>query len=211
MDNNSDVYTLASSLPNSCRTKKTVESIVSTLIHTRETPTLEQLAILYGYFQANIPSVPKTAAQWVHKAIPKKDLRSYLQLAHVLDGQLRGTDGYRVHITPTTLENGYYDKSMSPITNDSKYPNIERILPKPAGRKPLDLSDIEKIKIEKIKDEDAFVLGEDDDLRVNRKYLLDALCNPSPLVEAWYWDTDILIDLHFEDGSRAVIMPVRHK
>lgn len=87
--------------------------------------------LLINYFAPSVPKVPKTAFQWVAKAVADdRDIRKYLRYVHVLDGEMVATDGHRLHIAKTNLANGFYDpKTGLPAECDMKYPDIKRVTP----------------------------------------------------------------------------------
>ena len=73
------------------------------------------LAELYKYFIPPKPAKPKTAEQWVSKAVAVNDVRYYLKYTKVENGQIIGTDGNRIHIAPTELPDGAYDSALTLI------------------------------------------------------------------------------------------------
>ena len=91
-----------------------------------------QLSELYSYFKPTVPFKPKTAEDWVCKAVAKNDVRLYLNRLEVLDGWLIATDGHRLHMCKTTLENGAYDTQLNPIRaiGGVQFPNVKKVIPK---------------------------------------------------------------------------------
>jgi hypothetical protein len=88
------------------------------------------MANLYSFF---IPTTPKNKNdfQWVHSAITTtKDTRYYLKYVYVIDGEMVATDGHRMHIAETDLENGFYDKAGVKVEVDATFPNYKRVIPK---------------------------------------------------------------------------------
>lgn len=207
-------------------TKPTVYSLVEDLIVTGLAPTEYQLATLYGYFVPALPAKPKTAAQWVQKAVPTKDVRYYLNNANVLAGKLRGTDGHRLHIAPTDLVDGYYDKAGNLVEVDGKYPDIDRVIPNGPNRIEVKFNSITDFNtgVHKYNGQTTETLmlrdvitNDDGDTtqtacEVNKKYFQDAIANPSPVVRLTLppltsAGESVLIE--FADGSLAVVMPLR--
>lgn len=86
---------------------------------------------LINYFAPTVPATPKTAFQWVARAVAVNDIRKYLQFVHVSGGVMRATDGRRLHWAPTDLADGYYDaKTGLPAKCDTRYPEVLRVIPK---------------------------------------------------------------------------------
>lgn len=89
---------------------------------------------LINYFAPSVPSTPKTAFQWVARAVAVNDIRQYLHFVHVSDGVMYATDGHRLHLAPTDLKNGYYDAKTGLPVDDKyirgRFPDIRRVIPK---------------------------------------------------------------------------------
>lgn len=93
--------------------------------------TESEIDSLINYFAPSVPSSPKTAFQWVARAVAINDIRQYLQFVHVSDGVMYATDGHRLHWADTDLTNGYYDaKTGLPAKCDGKFPDVRRVMPK---------------------------------------------------------------------------------
>ena len=92
---------------------------------------VEQLGKLYRYFMPNMPVTPKTAQAWVCKAVAKNDVRYYLNRLEVLNGWLAATDGHRLHMCKTTLEDGAYDTQFNMIDAEDagQFPDVKRAIP----------------------------------------------------------------------------------
>lgn len=88
---------------------------------------------LINYFSPRVTK-PKTALQWVAKAVAKKDCRYYLNHVCVEDGVAYGSDGHRIHYIDTSLADGCYDpKTLLKVELDD-YPfimakSIKRCIP----------------------------------------------------------------------------------
>lgn len=96
--------------------------------------TESEIDSLINYFAPSVPSSPKTAFQWVARAVSENDIRQYLQFVHVSEGVMRATDGHRLHWANTDLTDGYYDAKTGARV-DNKYvrgtfPDIRRVIPK---------------------------------------------------------------------------------
>jgi hypothetical protein len=207
-------------------TKPAVYGLVEELIASGLAPTEYQLATLYGYFIPALPAKPKTAAQWVQKAVPSKDVRYYLNNANVLAGKLRGTDGHRLHIAPTDLVDGYYDKAGNLVEVDGRYPDIDRVIPNGPNRIEVKFNAITDFYtgVHKYNTQTTEVLilreaiTNDDGVatqtacEVNKKYFQDAISNPSPVARLTLpplTGTGESVLIEFADGSLAVVMPLR--
>lgn len=93
--------------------------------------TESEIDSLINYFAPSVPSSPKTAFQWVARAVAINDIRQYLQFVHVSDGVMYATDGHRLHWANTDLASGYYDaKTGIPAKCDGKFPDVRRAIPK---------------------------------------------------------------------------------
>lgn len=96
--------------------------------------TESEIDSLINYFAPSVPSSPKTAFQWVARAVAINDIRQYLQFVHVSDGVMYATDGHRLHWANTDLANGYYDAKTGARVDDKfvrgSYPDVRRAMPK---------------------------------------------------------------------------------
>ena len=203
---NNTITTLAANIkkPN----KAATFNVINDLIDSREPPTDRQLAMLRAYFMPATPAKPKTAFDWAAKAIAVKDIRHYLNHLNATGEQIRGTDGHRLHIAPSTLPAGYYDKSGAAIDESSRYPDIDRVIPTDPNYKSIDLSDLSVFEVGQSGKVEYIQLSADPSYCVSRKYLLDALSNPSPVINAAYLE-GCPLRINYDDGSMAVIMPMR--
>ena len=124
---------------------------------TLESDSLE-IDSLLNYFAPAVPKNPKTAIEWVAKAVSKDLARESLNHIYVETGVMYGCDGHRVHWADTTLDNGFYDaKTQLPISlYRTKYPDIKRVID---GQKRMDSvcrseafapEDIKKPRIKKL-------------------------------------------------------------
>lgn len=85
-----------------------------------------------NYFAPSVPKVPKTAFEWVAKAVGINDIRSYLNFVYVEDGVAVATDGHRLHFANVDMPNGYYDaRTGLEVTPDfGKFPEWRRVVPR---------------------------------------------------------------------------------
>jgi len=211
------VPTLAANMPTHMRNKKACFNIIKDMVNSPQSPpSTMALAALYSHFMPAPPARPKTAEEWVLKAVAKQDVRFYLQWANAHSSMIRCTDGHRIHAAPTKRKDGYYDTALSAIEESPTFPDIERVIPTSKGQFEIDLSDLKafEVRVTELngKDMNALILDPKTLMAVGLKYLRDALSNPSPLVSAKIKnDASTPLHLTFEDGSFAVIMGVRLK
>jgi len=180
---------------------------------------LNNLAVLYKQYLPAIPAKPKTAFQWIYKAVAKADVRHYLNTAYAESHNARviGCDGKRLHVAPSTLATGYYDKACTEIKEDARYPDVNRVIPKKANI-PVDLDDITKYRVHmhiwKKEHTNSIVIREpktnndkDEGVFFDLSYIQDALSNPSPVLNArMNQDRAPSLLITFVDGSQAVVM-----
>lgn len=203
---NNAITTLAANMKKP--TKSVAFNVINDLIDSREPPTDKQLALLRAYFMPSTPAKPKTSFDWVKKAIAVNDVRHYLNHLNATGERICGTDGHRVHVTPSDLPAGYYDKSGAAIDESSRYPDIDRVIPNNPNYKSIDLSDPSVFEVGQSGKLDYIQLSADPSYCVRREYLLDALSNPSPVIDAAYLE-GCPLRINYDDGSMAVIMPMR--
>lgn len=110
--------------------------IVSELLHGLETDgpvpvSVSDLKALFLHFSPPVPAKPKTAEQWVAKAVGVKDIRPYLNYLYSDGETLFACDGHRAHWCKTDLAAGFYDpKTLAPVTGlDYKFPDMKRVIP----------------------------------------------------------------------------------
>lgn len=167
-----------------------------------------QLAKLYKWFEPVTPAKPKTAEQWISKALAgRKDVRYYMQNMYSDGSTLVATDGHRLHLCRNLdYPAGYYDKSLNAIEDDTRYPDFARVIPKDA--EPMRLGDITLEPITTmVKDKplDLYKIGE---THVNAKYWNDAVSGMSQ--DAIVHVTEPYNSIKLVDGDRlAIVMPVR--
>lgn len=134
---------------------------------------------LLNFFAPALPKIAKTAFNWVAAACGVRDIRSYLNVVHVKDGEMIASDGHRMHWAATTLDDGQYDPKTGLKLEESQgpAPNFDRV--KEVSNRhdaPFDLSNGEIIPREKFPP--AFKIFKD--VQVNSAYLLTALNTKEP-------------------------------
>lgn len=184
-----------------------------------------QLAGLYAYFMPAPPAKPKTAFDWVAKAISPKDVREYCRYVYVTQDYITATDGHRLHWTVNThdMEPGFYDKQGHRLKDPGEYnyPDVDRIKPNRTGAldryKKLDpdtLDDITELHSVPGKFTGVRIDGA---LGLNKQYLDDARAAPGgyALAQFAYDGTGrepVFMELEKGNGEpplRAVVMPMR--
>ena len=89
------------------------------------------------FFGPKAPAKAKTAAEWVAKAVGKKDKRDYLNYLYSDGSRLIATDGHRVHLSAFTdgeFPAGYYcPRTLEPVDKTEEYAPIDRILSNVTG------------------------------------------------------------------------------
>lgn len=96
-----------------------------------------ELDAFINYFAPAVPKTPKTAFEWVAKAVAESDIRKYLNFVFVQDGVAVATDGARVHFANVDMPNGYYDaKTGLAVEDKGRYPDWRRIIPRDGVAKP---------------------------------------------------------------------------
>ena len=127
---------------------------------------------LINYFAPSVPSSPKTAFQWVARAVAINDIRFYLNYVYVSEGVMYATDGHRLHWADTDLANGYYDaKTGLPAKCDGKYPDVRRVIPRLEQMQKFDGSPTAGARYINRKEVHTLTYG---DLEFNRGYVNDA-------------------------------------
>lgn len=181
---------------------------------------IHELSALYAFFMTDRVAKPKTVEGWLLKAMPKNDVRYYLNNFYHDGSKLLSTDGHRLHIAyGYQAEKGFYNEDMAAIEVDATFPDCERIIPNPVNAKftltDIDLDNIETRLIEaRGGDYEVFVLkfGEGDtftEIGVNKKYLKDAL---TFMEKPELFATDETSSIYIQDSAQdigAVVMPIR--
>lgn len=182
------------------------------------------LARLYAHFMPAQPKRPKTAFDWVAKAMSKKDARYYLNFVHVTPEKIQATDGHRLHIVPNVdgLEPGFYGAEGVRLHGPeyARFPDTERVQPSPnhCGRawhslKLADLKTGSRTTKDGVIHWYEFPTADDESPRrvhVNKSYV-DQLASMDPSeslrVNAGGMGDSLLVEL---SGERiAVMMPLR--
>lgn len=128
-----EIATKASRLDKKTNKNRAYE-IITDLIEQSEAPNDDQLAALYNFFIPP-PRKIKTCFQWVNMAVDKKEERYNLRHVYVADGVMVATDGHRLHLMPTDLDEGFYDKNGVRIEVDAKFPDYSRVISEMKGER----------------------------------------------------------------------------
>ena len=138
-----------------------------------EAITADQIDSLLLYFAPPIPKKPKTAFDWVARAVAKKDVRYYLEFIRVQNGKMYGTDGHRMHIAQTDLPEGWYcPKTKAKVECDAKGPDYDRVSGFRSNEsKAVKLGDFETHVGKKL----TSLYNEEHNVAFNATYLLEAL------------------------------------
>lgn len=180
------------------------------------TLTPEQAAPLYRYFLPPTPRAPKTAFDWVAKAVAKSDLRYELQFVWVENSRIVATDGHRLHIAPNEngLEPGYYNVSGDKVyaPDYMTYPKFDVVIPKGGDYDVVNLA-VDDMELTEIDDGVlAYALpARDGDCFVQRPYILDAVSmeGRGAAVEWRLTDKHSVVVSVLPGGRLALIMPLR--
>lgn len=137
--------------------------------------TESEIDSLINYFALSVPSSPKTAFQWVARAVAINDIRQYLQFVYVSDGVMYASDGHRLHWANTDLPNGYYDaKTGLPTKCDGKFHDVRLVIPKIERMQKFEGDPIASARYINRKEKHTLSYG---GLEFNRDYVNDA--NPN--------------------------------
>lgn len=168
------------------------------------------LSGLYAFFLPPTPAKPKTDQQWVSKAVPKKDIRHYLNYLYSDGSRLIGTDGHRLHVMHgTDLGKGFYNTELVKLDVDATYPDIDRIIPIKGVTTIMHLSDFDQLETYTPECDNPTISVKLNDSHFNKSYILAAISrfDDSP-IEALQLDSNSAIRLQQKD-LQAVIMPMR--
>lgn len=208
--NINEIATLANNLGRKPNKEKAFENLCK-MIEAGDL-TDDSLSVLYAYFLPSV-SKPKNKEQWVQLAVAKKDIRYYLNNAHVREERLTGTDGHRLHTCSTDLEDGFYDKAMNKIEVDGVFPDMNRVIPKSSQRKMTLLGHTKVTAVTlrrngKVLHYLDVTFDRETTVRFQKKYWDDAVSVMSDNAGLYYGQPSESV-LIFEDDMKAVLMPVR--
>jgi hypothetical protein len=197
------IATLADKLPREQTKKAAIFALTNELARGHEL-TEHDIAMLYAYFTPNTPAKPKTDIQWLALALPKNDVRYYLNYIYSDGARIMATDGHRLHVvTNSEYDAGYYDKNMNKAECNGKFPDIDKLI----GDYPKSMS-ISNMSIIDIGESRSFAQAYDHkDIRLDKKYIDQA---------AQYLNADSfkykngLSNVLIQSGNKmAVVMPMR--
>ena len=165
----------------------------------------DALARLYLFFMPPVPARPKTALDWCSKALPKNDIRLYLNYIHSDGSRIMGCDGKRLHIVrDNSLAAGSYDRQGNLVNDPGTYPDVDRLL---------DVSGLYNMPFGKMLDDSPVGVNQDIPhydlpigIRINKKFLDDALAFLDEPTLYYMDDGDKIV---LKDGPKsAVIMGI---
>lgn len=181
----------------------------------------QEIAQLYAYFMPQQPKNPKSPFQWVARAVDPKDDREYLQAVYASGEEIVGTDGHRLHAYPDPRPAGHYHHvTEEPVELRGTYPDYKRVIPKHEHWFELDSSGLPVNEHVTARDSTAVydiplptdcATEETGCVRVNKRYLDDALGGTKNRVICWHGGPHDAIMLTHESGAYAVIMPMRQQ
>lgn len=205
----SDIATRAANLPHKV---KKADAFARVKELAEKPADLDTLAHLYAYFLPPLPAKAKDPAVWVARAKGVNDVRHYLNYLYSDGNRLIATDGHRLHLMPTNLPAGFYDKARNPVDVDAKYPDVDRIIPKLDQGTPHKLEDLAGLPVR------TSEVGARGQYTIHAYELPGGVC-----VNKTYWDqatrdeTGIVrisdptssVRIDYPKGRLAVIMPIR--
>lgn len=176
--------------------------------------TQHALAQLYQFFMPVTPTKPKTAQDWVGKAMPKNHKRpallSLLPLLYMYSNgsSFVATDGNRLHMVHNqNVPQGSYDRAMGLVDRSvcGEFPNWRRVIPDHHNHIGFKQLTLEERQFKKVNVYDIYYQG-DLLVTVDSSFMRDALSfMDSPIVSFGDNRQAILLT----DGDKqAVIMPV---
>ena len=161
---------------------------------------------LYSYFMPPVPAKPKTAEQWVAKAMAKADVRYYLNYLYSDGKRLLATDGHRLHAMPTDLEAGFYNTDLVKVDVDARYPDTNRVIPDVScwAISRFVLAEAEAVDVQ----DWGLAVEVAPNTWIRRQYMVDAMRGESE-VNVYYRDKRTAVRIDYDDGGMAVLMPIR--
>lgn len=171
-------------------------------------PTNKALAVLYSYFLPKQPHKAKTTAAWLVRALAgKKNMRKYLQHVFCDGGRLMATDEARLHVAPAHgLAKGFYDKALSPVELDERFPDVTGVIITACRGEPHSLDSLKEIPSGYKHGKHVFILP--NGAFVQCQYWLDAVRGEAGIAYLSE-DKEAPVGVELVDGRLAVIMPMR--
>lgn len=169
----------------------------------------DQLIDLYNYFMPNYKK-SKDLFSWVNNVVSKEETRYYLGKVFVKKGVMMATDGHRLHMAPTELEDGFYDPAGIKIEFDGKFPDVKRVIPKSKGSKRATWkrSEAEVVNVDGYGGKPCQCYKLPHGNGINKKYFDEAVYGYDKVKYEYNTKTDP-IKLIFPDGKKAILMPMR--
>lgn len=166
------------------------------------------LADLVAFFLPPVPKKPKSAFQWIASAAGVKDIRQWVNYVHVTNGQCFATDGHRLHIMLSHLDEGVYlpsgqraDESVQELL--CPFDRVERLFPTEMPAE-VAINDSERTE-----DSEILVYMQEK-CAINAKFLDAARAYPGE-TPSYHWEDceNTPLFLYFKDDRRAIVMPMR--
>lgn len=198
------IATLAANMKPASR-KQAFETVLEII---ENGPTDKALSSLYSYFLPKQPHKAKTQEAWLVRALAdKKDMRKYLQHVFCDGSRLMATDGARLHVAPANgLAKGFYDRALSPVELDERFPDIEGAIITACKGEPYSLDSMKEIPADYKHDKHVFILP--NGAFVQCQYWLDAVKDETGIAYL-NEDKEAPVGIELADGRLAVIMPMR--
>ena len=165
----------------------------------------EALAALFKYFQPATPAKPKTVLQWVSKAKSKEQIRYYITEVYSTGEYAVATDGHIMFVAPYQGPEGYIDHdgaALESLTRNGTFPQWERVIP--ADNMPaVSLGDF------RISDKGNYVLKSGEGIYGIPKKHMDLALSYGGDYEMFWDKAGSPILVKFDDGRKAIIMPIK--
>lgn len=159
----------------------------------------EELASLFKYFVPADIAKPKTALEWLSRAVSKDPTRHYIANIYREDGMAVATDGNILLAAPCEGAAGYISSTGELMRVEGTFPDWKRLIPKE-----LPAFNVSALKINK----NGHYQNGDSEIGFNKK-LLDVVLSFGGDYIA-YWDGSFSpLYFSFLDGRLALIMPLR--
>ena len=162
-----------------------------------------ELEALYKYFMPALPKAVKRDWQWVSRVAASKDVRYYLKTLYSNGSRLMATDSHRLHIIPSNMPAGYYHpKTLDPMDEAAKYPDVDRII---NGRS--DFEPLHHYPMDETKTHEKMLLVKVGPVWVQSAYMLAAL-NGRDDWQISVQENSAIIGQN-DDGWQFAVMPMR--
>lgn len=185
-----------------------MKSLLDQVIHSYENNTnlsKEQLLEVVKKLQPRKTTKKIGGFDWVALAAAKKnDVSTFLRHVYAEDGFLIATDGHRMHVSKTELENGFYcPKTSLKVECSDKFPRWRRVMPSNT-----EVFDMEFIEVSALKKESFHRVDTNHGICFNENYLREMHRNKAPVSCYRLPETKHTMITYFEDESFCVLMPM---